>query len=200
MNEFFALPIAFQVALGGGFLGYMLASAGLRRGHTAIDVTMRTIAFGLPAMAIFVSFNEERGAVLAGFGGVAGSIFVAALWRGVLSDLTIKLIKLLQIHQDEFRTSAWDTLLQSPGLEVTQVMVRLKSGRELFLANPEPYINGPLKGLILGVEGDVVMVVESEEFPDQEAIERTAVLDERYGTRLTYIPAREIETIDLRCK
>lgn len=68
------------------------------------------------------------------------------------------------------------------------------------MEGPTPYLDGPMKGLIIGTDGDIVMVVDREVLPDGTEEVRTHQVVPGWGTRLTCIPAAEIETVELRCQ
>lgn len=197
-EDIFTLPLVAQIALGAGYMAYMLSSAGLQRGHTAIDVLMRSLAFGLPAMGVFILISESRGALTAGSVAVVVSLVCGGIWRAWLGEAVHESVKRLGIHQDDYRTTALDSWMSSKSFSATQINVRLNSGRELFCENLKPYLDGPERGLLVGNDGGIVMVVDVEVAPDGTETNRTSIKDEQYGTRVTYIPPEQIEYFELR--
>jgi hypothetical protein len=197
-SDLLSLPLEIQIAVGGGYLAYSVAYAGLRSGHGATDMTMRSLAFGLVGMFTYIVLLPFTGTFGSGIVAVGACITAGASWRAWGARKWAGLIKLTRVHQDDGMISAWDAFIQSPNLKVTQAMVRLKSGRELFCSETAEYIGGPMNGLLLGSDGGIVIAVESEEMPGGETLDRTHIKDQ-WGTRMTYVPASEIEMIELRC-
>lgn len=115
----------------------------------------------------------------------------------------------LGIHVDDGLGTAWEALIQYPDTRVTQIMVRLKDGTDLFCKDALRYAQTdkpPWAGLAdfcpkFGTDGAVVMVVEEEEEQNGDApLERTAMVDDHFGCRMTYIPADQIERVEMRLK
>jgi hypothetical protein len=83
---------------------------------------------------------------------------------------------------------------------VGQLSVHLKNGRVLFLNDRRNFLNAPWEGLYLGGDGSIIMAVEMEELPDGSEEIRQAVVDDAWGTRLTFIPSSEIARVNIRLK
>lgn len=194
----FELPIAIQVGLGGGFIAYMLASAGLRRGHTPLDVFMRSLAFGLPGMLTFTYETFSTTSAINAVLSVILSVAIGGIWRAFLAEWVIGFVKAARIHGDDFQVSAWDRMIQDRRFEVTQVKVCLKSGTELLLVDGEKYIGTLCNGLLVGSDGAIAMVVDRETRKGVSR-DRRDIQVEEWGTRLTYVPAAEIERVEFRC-
>jgi hypothetical protein len=200
--EFLTSSLGLQAALAGGYLGYVTAYAGLRRGHAQIDSAFISLAFGVPALLVFTLI--EQSGIPASHSWVAASVAVVTslvsggIWRVVGTKCWRKLVSILKVHQDDGTSTAWDALIQRPELYVEQVSVHTKDGRTLFMNSLGPYEKLPHKGLILGGTGDIVMVVEEERIPGKpEDEERQGVITDA-GLRMTYLPASEIARINLR--
>lgn len=202
--EFITSSLALQVALGGGYLGYVTAYAGLRRGHDQIDSAFISIAFGVPALMVFkylesASWQADwlRNWVAAPVA-VIVSLLVGALWRAVGAGLWRGAVAYFKVHQDDGTLTAWDALIQKPRQTVDQLSVHTKDGRTLYMNTRDRYLDGPHRGLILGGNGDIVMVVEEERIPGKDGDEtRTGIVTDN-GTRLTYLPASEIARVNIR--
>lgn len=206
-SELFNLPLEVQIALGGGYLGYRVAYSGLQRGHSPTDATMLSLAFGLVGVAVFRLAGVLPGAWAIALGipaAVLATAAAGAAWRAKGRALAADLLQKARVHQDDGLYAAWDTLIQERGLSVTQARVITRDGRDLHCASVGRYRDGPGKGLILGCDGGIVMVVEEEEATDGEidldGPARTAIVDPDWGTRLTYIPADMIARAELRCR
>lgn len=191
------LPWAVQVTVAAGYLGYIIAYAGLRRGHQSVDVAFMTLAFGVPAMLIMLWRGDAMPGA-AGVGGVVSGLVLGAVWRVVGRAAWLGLMKALQVHQEDGTASAWDAMIQRQGLDVNQVSVRTKDGRTLFMSDRRPYDDQPHQGLILGANGDIVMVVEKERLKDGGDDRAATGIIAAGGLRVAYIPASEVAQVNLR--
>jgi len=195
-EKLIGLPLALQVGLGAGYAGYSIAYAGLRREHDAVDTTFLSLAFGVPALLV-VQLREDLGQFWAAVLAIAASVICAAIWRGFGRQIWHWLMGCLRVHHEDGTATAWDALIQRPGLLVQQVSVRCRDGRTLFMNVRDPYMLGPYSGLVLGRNGDVLMVVEEEGAEDGTRRTPEGVVTGN-GTRLTYVPAGEIKQVNLR--
>ncbi|OQC18920.1 MAG: hypothetical protein BWX69_03138 [Planctomycetes bacterium ADurb.Bin069] len=194
------LPLEIQLALGGGYLGYCVAYAGLRRGHSSTDAAMISLVFGLFAVGAFrvLSWLPFWLVWVQLAAGVALAVAAGAAWRKWGPRAVGKLQERWDIHQDDGLRYAWDSLVQEQGLKVSQVRVLTRDGADLFCQNRSAYEDAAGTGLILGGDGGIVMVVDTEERDGREEL-RSNVVDRFYGTRLTYIPPESIARVELRC-
>ncbi|MFP1646092.1 hypothetical protein [Pontitalea aquivivens] len=198
MKDLVLLPVGLQVALGAGYLAYMIAYAGLRRGHSAVDAVFISFAFGIPALFTFDFLAQVHVALGVAFG-AAASIVAGVVWRSGLRCGWGWLMEDLGVHGEDGAATSWDTLIQRRDLKVNQVSVRTKDGRTLFMNERHDYLDGPHKGLILGGDGSVVMVVEEERLPGATGEDRKAQgMRTENGVRLSYIPASEIAQVNMR--
>lgn len=198
LKDLVLLPIGLQVALGAGYLAYMIAYAGLRRGHSAVDAVFISFAFGIPALFTF-DLLAPYYVALGVAAGAAVSILAGIFWRAGLRRVWVWLMEKLGVHGEDGAATAWDTLIQRRGLKVNQVSVRTKDGRTLFMNGRHDYLDGPHKGLILGGDGSVVMVVEEERLLGAAGEDRKAQgMRTENGVRLSYIPASEIAQVNMR--
>ncbi|WP_298618722.1 hypothetical protein [uncultured Zoogloea sp.] len=195
-DDLLNLPLEIQVALGGGYLAYVLAYSGLRRGHGATDTAMISLAFGLIGVLVFRSMPGGDWARVAG--GLLAMLVAAAVWRARVRALIARATAGFGVHADDGLISGWDSLIQEPGLQVTQARVVLTDGTDLFCADTGKYSDGPHRGLVLGGDGSVTMVVETEERAGGEETPRGDIRTD-WGTRVTYVPADRIQRVELRC-
>lgn len=196
-NPMLFLPLSLQVALAAGYLGYAVAYAGYRRAHQPVDSAFLSLIFGVPALLILQG-SGALGIVVATGLGFAVSLLLGALWRIVGHRAWLWIMADLGVHQDDGTATAWDALIQRPGLKVEQCSVRTKDGRTLFMNSREGYMDLPNKGLVLGGSGDIVMVVEEERTPGNPVDRQAQGIVTENGVRLTYIPASEVAQVNLR--
>ena len=217
MTDILGMPIHLQVALAGGYMGYITAYSGLRSGHTARDALLLILVFGVfsaiayPVLILnFAQFGDGRLALLQGVAAVLALIcpvIAGALWRWRVRSWWYDLLHKLGVHVDDGLGTAWESLIQHPKTNVTQVMVRMTNGTELFCEDALRHAGSKSSwtGLAefspkLGSDGSVIMPVDTEEASIGGETARTSLLDNEWGCRLTYIPASQIDCIELRVR
>ena len=190
------LPLEIQTALGGGFLAYALAYAGLNDRLTATDVVFRTLAFGLVALLTFRMLLVQ-GPVTASLVAIGMALLAGMLWRMIGMRAVSWILRTLGVHGEDGIYSAWTALIQRPNLSVAQLSVHTKDGRILY-QNQHQYPEAPFGGIYFGRDGSILMVVEEEELADGTEEVRTGIQDAATGTRMTYIPADQITRVNIR--
>lgn len=198
--EILSLPVQVQISLGSGYAAYVVAYSGLAGNHRARDVVFISFAFSAFASLIINSFSEPDNVWLPAFAALASTIVLAAVWRSFGRRLFYWLLKVCRVHGDDGFFDCWQSLVQAPGLKVGQIAVYTEDGRILWMNQRAPYWAGPKRGLELGSDGSVIMVVEEETQPDGNDVRKEDIVDPNWGTRLTYIPARSITRVNLRVK
>ncbi|WP_054008028.1 hypothetical protein [Cypionkella psychrotolerans] len=197
-DDFFGLTLGVQVALGSGYLAYSTAYAGLRRDHGTEDAIFISLAFGALATLVF-SILEPFGKWWQSIGALLICLVVGSAWRMFARGWWHKILAFFGVHREDGVHSPWHALIHAK-YKVGQFSVHTKNGRVLYLNDRAAFHGLPWDGLYLGGDGGVVMVVEEEELPDGTTEQRAGIKDTAWGTRLTYIPADEIERVNIRLK
>lgn len=198
-SEFFNLTLSLQAALGAGYLGYATAYAGYRRDHRSEDALFISLAFAAVAMLAFGAVEAFLGSVWAVIAAVSASLAAACAWRVVGRRLWLQAMSASRIHRDDGVHAGWTGIIQSMGA-VGQISVHLKGGGVLYLNDRRNFDGSPWGGLYLGGDGAIIMAVEEEELPDGVEEIREGIIDQDWGTRLTYIPASEVKRVNIRIK
>ena len=199
-DAYYLLPLGAQIALGGGYLGQYVAFVGLRRSTSAIELTMRSLAFGIAALLAFGILRDLGAPVWAStILAVASSVAVGALWRRWGMDWANQLLKRLKITSDDGIPDAWTALIQSGDLNIMELSVHTKDGRVLYHER-EAYGSALMDGMYFGSDGSIIMVVVEEELPDGTMETRERVDAAEWGVRQTYIPADQIARVNFRSK
>lgn len=198
-NQFFDLSLSLQVALGSGYLGYTTAYAGFRRDHRVEDVLFISLAFASVAMLTFGFVEKSHGVLLASLSSFGASVIIAAFWRKWGRKAWLWATSSAGVHRDDGSHDAWNQIVQTDR-RVGQLSVHMKDGRVLYLSDRRKYDHCPWKGLYLGGNGAVVMVVEKEKDANGQLTDRKGITDPEWGTRLTYLPASEIQRVNIRLK
>lgn len=198
-QEMLALPVQIQISLAAGFAAYAATYAGLRMRHRGQDAVIIIGIFS--GISLFwYELGRDLPVVLQMSLAVAVPLLLGLGWRACYRDLWLWVMRRTGIHKDDGLVSAWDTLAVGwDRYEANQVLVYLKDGRELYLNVYDIEHKGklPYGGLVLGQTGDILMCVTEEEFGDV-TLKRQSVFDDTYGTRVTYIPAEQINRLELR--
>jgi hypothetical protein len=197
-SGFFDLSLSVQVALASGYLAYITAYAGLRRGHAPQDAIFISLAFSVVALLSFDVLPIEQ-AYLRSAIAAAAALLSGIFWRKIGRPVWLWSMRRLGVHREDGVHAPWDVIVQTTK-KVGQVSVHLKNGRTLCLNDRRNFAQAPWEGLYLGGDGSVIMAVEMEELPDGSEETRQGVTDADWGTRLTYIPASEIERVNIRMK
>ena len=196
-ESLFMLPLELQVALGGGYLAHAVAYGGLRQAPSATELALRSLAFGLAALLSFrTALSHNAPTIFAVAAGLSCALLLGILWRRAGMKWTIRMLRWIGIWEDGL-PDAWTALIQTPKLNVTQVSVHLKNGRVLY-HDRNAYPAAWNDGLYFGSDGSMVIVVAEEERDDGTSEERKDVYAPQWGTRLTYIPADQVERVNLR--
>ena len=221
MNELIELSWKSQVVLVGGYLSYVLAYSGRRASHGPTDILGIILCFGgigLLCTVLLEAWIADLGILsheakseadqdknqsvslrtfVIGTTSLSGPLFTAILWRGFLNDWTWKTIGNITRSKEDGLPSAWATLIQSKGLDYSQLVVTLKSGviYESFpLGDFNKYPNGPC---VFGPDGAIAMYVTYITEADGSGREVEHIHDAD-GYRITYIPESEISEVDFR--
>jgi len=194
------LPWEIQVALGSGYLAYMLAYVGIREHHKAIDVTFRAIAFGLCATAILKLIPVHFGWLRA-FSAIAAAVVAGAAWRFWLADGVQWLIRKTDLSWADETPSAWSKITQhNRRIFYSQVTVQLDDDSWLFCNDTRPFADAPYGPCTLGPDGDVALYATHKCGPGAgasfEAID--GVRDADHGYEITYVPAARVRRVKVR--
>jgi hypothetical protein len=194
------LPWEAQIALASGYAAYMLAYAGLRHSHRAIDTALIALVFSLIASATLALGKSLTLAnpVLLGALAFCMSTLSGLLWRKWGRDFVSASLRLFDISWSNDDPSAFVTLTGSTHFYVTQVAVLLDDGTWLRCDHAEQFIDAPFGPCQLGPNGDIALYLTHEEAPDGQAKPLSTVRNAAYGDRITYIPASRIQRITIR--
>jgi len=194
------LPVQIQVALGSGYAAYMTAHAGIRAHHSATEIAMRSLAYGLIATAVLALMPPGHNVVVGGMVAFLITVFAAMFWRRVGCRIWRELLRRAGVSWSDDNPSAWMSFSESTDNYVSQIAVQLDDGTWLRCDDTTKFRDAPFGPCVLGSSGDVALYLTHEEPPSVEAKELKTVIDPYYGARLTYIPAARIRRLTLRHK
>ena len=204
MNQLLALPWHIQIAVVGGYFGYVIAYSGKRGAHKPTDTLAIILCFGgISVLALDVQlqlFGSDWAfsSVIFSVVAIGVAIVGAIIWRRILSKWVGAAIRYLSSGKDDGLFFGWESLIQEEGLEYSQVNVTLKNGRILEsypLGNFNNLPNGPC---LIGGDGSIALYVTHITEVGEDRRETNNLLDEAEGARITFVPASEISELDFR--
>ena len=208
MKEVIELSWQTQVILVGGCLAYTLAFSGRRADHKATDSILIILCFGSAGLLAIHLMSETferfgffedsmfREIVLALFG-IAIPIIFAIFWRRKLREKVKVLIRKISESEDDGLPTAWNTIIQSQGLNYSQLNITLKNGRILESYPLEDFNDDPDGPCVLGGDGSIGLYVTHIENSEGNRRQAKNIRDSN-GVRMTYVPADQIAEIDFR--
>jgi hypothetical protein len=195
-REVLTLPFAVQVALGSGYLAYLLAYSGIRQHHNATDVLFRTLAFGLAASVIIYFAPHSWVAIAVAF---AAPLLLAALWRWRGITATKSVLRNTEISWSDDIPTAWLSIVaETARARPAQIAVDLDNGRTLTCDDTRLFADAPHGPCLFGLDGSIGMYVTAERRENGEWVEHTDVRNPVDGDRLTYIPAASVRRVEIR--
>lgn len=195
-SEILSLSLTVQVALGGGYIAYLIAYAGIRQHHSTTDIVFRTLAFGLiaSAVAVWTTFIDPVRLPVA----VAAAAVAGAFWRWRGSKWSAAALRHLDVSWTDDIPTAWLSITAvRTDCKVSQIAVDLTDGRTLLCDDTRLFQDAPFKTGQFGLTGDVAMYVTAELRQDGTWLERDEVRNHD-GDLLTYIPAASIKRVEIR--
>ena len=199
IDSLLSLPIDTLVLLAAGYLGYRLAFTGKDREHKTTDVIFISAAFAAIAKAVMM-IGTACGATTAGLMLAAPvSLLAAIIWRKWLGRMVFRALKATRTMTHDRTQTAWQSLIAHDSNTVRQIVVYRTDGVCYMCDDFFKFKDVKPTPLILGADGSVVMPVSHWRDADQTAWEEEQdVLLEGFGNALTYIPADQIKTVDIR--
>lgn len=192
------LPWEIQLALGSGYVAYMLAYVGIREHHKPIDTIFRTIAFGLFATAILKVISSNFGLYRI-IGAIAAAFTAGILWRFFISDLIQWCIRKSNLSWSDETPNAWSRITQhNRKIRYSQLKVQLDDDSWLFCENTRLFAEAPFGPCTLGPTGDIALYVTHKAAPGKDFVAVDMVRDPFHGDEITYVPANRVRTISAR--
>lgn len=195
-EKLLALPWQIQLALGGGYLAYSVAYAGIRSHHRPVDTAFRALAFGLIVVAVLYALPDVLPIPRAGIA-ITAALAGGALWRKLGMRLWRWILRQSNVSWADDSPSAWSRLQGDSRAFITQVAVLLDDDSWLISDPVDQFESAPFGSCILGENGDLALYVTSVEAADGTVLQ-SPVRDARYGDQLTYVPANRVKQLVLR--
>jgi hypothetical protein len=196
-NDLLKLSLAVQVALGSGYIAYLISYAGIRQHHSATDVVFRTLIFGLVASAVMTWTTLFSPLKLAA--AVAAAVSVGALWRWRGMRWAQSALRQASVTWADDIPTAWLSISATrTDCPVSQIAVEMTDGRLLLCEDTRVFVEAPFGPCVLGLGGDVGLYVTDEMRPDGTWFKPSDVWHPLDGVNLTFVPAAQIKRVELR--
>lgn len=205
-EKLFGLPLHIQLALGSGYLAYLVAYAGIRQHHTPSEVIFRSIAFGMAATAIML-WAPNGPAILDNWRhpfwrpalALTVTVVTGAFWRWRGMRWSRSALRKLNVSWTDDIPTAWLSITAiETNVSPTQIVVDLDSGRTLICEDTRPFTGAPFAPCVYGLDGSIAFYVTAERPAGGEWVERTEIRHGIEGDMLTYVPASAIKRVQLR--
>ncbi|MBO6717897.1 MAG: hypothetical protein JJ913_08080 [Rhizobiaceae bacterium] len=200
--SFFEAPAFLQIALGGGYLGYLAAYYGIREHHKQIDIAFHTVSFGLVAIATFVLLAPHAPFVAAIAGSAVASVASGIVWRRYGANWARALYRHSRTSFADDDPSVFATVFRETGFDVSQANVVLDDGTELFCNDTSQFSDAPFRPIMLGIDGSVAIYATSVFRRTGNEVEEIVQENVRggpsWGDNLTLIPPNRVRQVDLR--
>lgn len=192
------LPFDTLFVVAAGYLGFRAAYVGRGAGRSTVDTLFLSAVFGLLAKSIVLALAGTASTWLRYPGAVLVVLGVAFLWRAWLQEAVFRILRRLKINDHDGFSSVWESMLARPLPVVSQVVVRLKSGRHVMCDNTVLYQDYPLGPFLFGEDGSVALyVTHVRTDPAEGWVEQSPVID-GWGNSMTFIRADEISDVEVR--
>lgn len=196
-----SLPWATLLTLASGYSGYFVANIGVRDHHKTIDVTFSTLVFGFFGTILYLLVQGLGGEiVLASLAAFLGASILGALWATVGRGALIWLLRATNISHNDDLATAFDALITETKTDATQLSVKVGDDLWLLCDDVSSFADAPNGPFVLGRNGDLLMYVTHARRGDEDYEPCGGLVDETWGTEITYIPADKISQIDIRRK
>lgn len=195
-NELLTLPFAIQIALGTGYLAYLIAYAGIRQHHTATDAVFRSIAFGLAASwIIYFAPSQWWSTVIA----IASPLLLAVLWRWRGMAWSKGLLRKYEVNWTDDIPTAWLSIVaEDTQSRPSQIAIDLDNGRTLVCEDTRRFVDAPHGPCKFGLDGSLAIYVTAEMRANGEWFEHANIRDPIDGDRMTFVPATAIRRVEIR--
>jgi hypothetical protein len=206
VHELLTLPVNVLGALAAGYLSYRLAYTGRDEDHETVDRVMICLVFafiaqsltlGLGAVvALFWRLTDPVGHLLV-LVGMTAAIGIAAFWRKRGQEMVRKRLSALKISHSDRHKTAWETIVAREGTKPVRMLVTQTNGVQRICQRLGDFANERFSACIWGPDGSVAMYVTHTRVSPDAEWEEMPVRDEDNCVDLTYLPADQIERINI---
>ncbi|MCC5965531.1 MAG: hypothetical protein JJU24_05280 [Natronohydrobacter sp.] len=193
------LPFDTLFVLAVGYMGYRAAYIGRGAGKNAVETVFLSAVFAMLARAATLALATTDLDVWAVYPLAALVVLgVALLWRRWLQEWMFRALRRIGITDHDGFTSVWESMLARPLSPVSQLVVRLKSGKCLMCDQVGRFNASPLGPCLLGEDGSVALYVTHVMTDEDEGWVEMEPVDDEWGQAMTFIRADQISEVEIR--
>lgn len=204
----FSLPFQIILSLGIGFVGYAVCFPAERRRHRDSEITLLTFLFAAFSNSIYQFSLKILGPsdstafiILAPLLSLLSTVAIALIWRRFIKQAWTDVVRKMKISNADEIPGAWEKIISDPRYTISQISVRLKSGKILFCSNAVQFDTAPFGPCYFGYDGSVALYVTHSKASNKNNFSIVEeIRDPEFGDRITFIPSDEISEIDLTWK
>ncbi|SBW13572.1 putative membrane protein [Brucella sp. 10RB9215] len=197
------LPWTTLLTLSAGYAAYFIATVGHRTHHKPIDVTFSTLVFGFFTAFGYEFLRRKCGLQLWSASPIAfiGALAMGGGWALCGRPLMYWVLRKARISHSDETPSALKAMFSQTDIDGTQLDVRLIDGTWLRCENLNEFRKEPNGPCVFGNEGDILMYVTHRKLPGDKKFEvNDCVIDDEFGSEITYLPRERIDRFDFRRK
>ena len=152
--------------------------------------------FGLIGVTVFRGFEGKVNLLFAIMFAFLSTISTSVLWRKYIQRRFSEFLRKRRISWDDGVKNPWQSMQQDTRFNVTQLTVRLKSGRVLHCESVGNFNIAPHGPCMFGEDGSVGIYVTQITYADGS--EHPWNPHDENGFQMTFVPASEIQEVDIR--
>ena len=199
LKDLATLPEQLQVIFVSGYLGYSIAYSGFRENERKEDLFYGVLSFGIFGFAIYdLSSPYFESFAIPGLLALLTSVGVAMLWRKYVKRWFFKMLHKAAISNEDGIPTVWSRITQDTTIAPRQLTVELKDGSKYICDDVDSFATAPIPMYYTDSAGNIAMHVTHKAKKDEAETPVAAVRHDSWGDRITYIPAKDIATIDFR--
>lgn len=193
------LPFDTLFVLAVGYMGYRAAYIGRGSGKNAVETVFLSTVFAMFARATTLALATTDLDIWAVYPLAALVVLgVALLWRRWLQEWMFRALRRIGIYDHDGFSSVWESMLARPLPPVSQLVVRLKSGKRLMCDQVGRFNASPLGPCLLGEDGSVALYVTHAMTGEDEGWVEMEPVDDDWGQAMTFIRADQISEVEIR--
>lgn len=199
LDGILSMPEYIQIVLATGYVGYSVANAGYRDKERKDQLFYGVMVYGLIGYFVFSRLQAQYNVFLASL--VFAFLFTvlcALIWRRYLWPVFYHRLRCGGVFNEDFIPNIWSGVIHNMDVVPTQISVYLKSGTILSCYEVQSFANAPIPMYYSDNEGNIAMYVTERTNPDGSEYVPDDVRVIGWGDNLTFIPAREIERVNIR--
>lgn len=218
-SEIWALPFEVQLVLASGYAAYFLSYVGIREHHKTVEIIFIVFVYGLITKLSFgISqtafptqfddnsllghvFRKNTSFIWSAIFAFSLTVFTGYLWRKFGREFVRSHLRKSDYSWSNDDPTAWRTVTSSTDFWFNQVSVQLKDGTWLECRDTQQFSTRPHGPMTLGQNGDVAIYVTEVTQPNEKiAVPQSNILNDDWGSCLTYVPSEQIKRLTFRLK